>query len=151
MTRRPLRAPLLWAALAAALFAPSALAADFRSLASAAIGYDAPSDRARRVSIILAGTPVEVVVGLDQWIKVRDITGAITWVERQRVSDRRTVLVNVPRIAIRTEASGTAPVAFEADKDVVLELIEPPRFGWIKVKHADGPTGFAKAVEVWGL
>lgn len=137
-------------AAAMACAAPSG-AAEFKSAAAPAISYDAPSERGRKVAIILPGTPLEVIVGLDQWLKVRDVTGAINWVERRLLAERRTVLVNVPTLVVRVEASSTAPASFEAVKDVVLELVEPPRFGWIKVRHADGGTGFARAIEVWGL
>lgn len=130
---------------------PPAGAAEFRSLAGPAILYDAPSERGKKAGIILPGTPVEIIVGLDRWLKVRDVTGNISWVERRLIEDKRTVLVSVPRIAARSEASSTAAVSFEANKDVVLELLEGPRFGWIKVRHADGLTGFVKAIEVWGL
>ncbi|MCB1909497.1 MAG: hypothetical protein KDH15_19215 [Rhodocyclaceae bacterium] len=142
------RVALLAAVLA---MSPVAGAAEFKSALAAAISYDSPSAQGRKLAIILAGTPVEVIVGLDRWMKVRDVTGSINWVERRLLSDRRTVLVNVDRLVVRSEASTAAPPSFEAERNVVLELIEGPRFGWIKVRHQDGDTGYARAVEVWGL
>ncbi|MCB1886913.1 MAG: hypothetical protein KDH20_04875 [Rhodocyclaceae bacterium] len=138
------------AALLAAIALPVA-AAEFKSAAAPAISYDSPSERGRKVSIIRPGTPLEVIVGLDQWLKVRDVTGAINWVERRLLADRRTVLVSVPRLVVRTEPANDAPARFEAVKDVVLELVEAPRFGWIQVRHPDGDAGYARAIEVWGL
>lgn len=139
-------------AFAAALVASSTVgAAEFKSLIAPAISYDSPSVQGRKLAIILAGTPVEVIVGLDRWLKVRDVTGAINWVERRLLSDRRTVLVNVDRLVVRSEASTAATPNFEAERNVVLELLEGPRFGWIKVRHQDGDAGYARAVEVWGL
>ena len=152
MTRRTLHRLLAPAvALAAALLAQAAAAVEYRSLAAPAILYDSPSERARRVAIGLPGTPVELIVGLDRWVKVRDASGKISWVSRQLITERRTVMVNVPRLIVRAEASASAPVSFEAARDVVLELLEQPRFGWIKVRHEDGSAGFARAIEVWGL
>jgi len=141
----------LGAALALALVTTGVAAAEFKSAAAPLISYDSPSERGRKVSIIRPGTPLEVIVGLDQWLKVRDVTGAINWVERRLLADRRTVLVNVAKLTVRSEPATAAPTRFEAIKDVVLELVEPPRFGWIQVRHPDGETGFARAVEVWGL
>ena len=139
-------------AFAAALVASSTVgAAEFKSLIAPAISYDSPSVQGRKLAIIQAGTPVEVIVGLDRWLKVRDVTGAINWVERRLLSDRRTVLVNVDRLVVRSEASTAAAPNFEAERNVVLELLEGPRFGWIKVRHQDGDAGYARAVEVWGL
>lgn len=147
--RRPIA--LLIAGTLAAGVPAAALAAEFKSIAAPAIAYDAPSEQGRKVSILLAGTPVEIVVGLDRWVKVRDLSGAITWVQRQQIADKRTVLVNVDLITAHQEASASSPAAFRAARGVVLDLLEPPRFGWIKVRHADGDTGYARAVEVLGL
>jgi len=133
------------------LAAAPAGAAEFKSTLAPAVTYDSPSERGRKVSIVLPGTPVEVIVGLDQWLKVRDVTGSINWIERSLLSDKRTVLVNVDTLSVRTDASATAPLSFQANRNVVLELVEGPRFGWIKVRHQDGDTGYARAVEVWGL
>ncbi len=138
------------AALLLAAVVP-ATAAEFKSAAVPAISYDAPSESGRKVAIVRPGTPLEVIVGLDKWLKVRDVSGAINWIERQYLADRRTVLVSVPRLVVRTDPAKDAPTRFEAVKDVVLELVEAPRFGWIKVRHPDGDTGYARAVEVWGL
>ena len=149
---RPTLARALALVAAALAWVPAqAQANEYRSIAAPAILFDAPSERAKKVAIILPGTPVEQIVVLDRWIKVRDASGAINWVDRRVVSEKRTVQVNVARLAVRSEASATAPVSFEAARSVVLELIEPPRFGWVKLRHPDGQSGFAKAVEVWGL
>jgi len=40
---------------------------------------------------------------------------------------------------------------FEAERDVVLELVEAVPGGWVKVRHRDGQSGFLKAPQVWGL
>ena len=67
--------------------------------------------------------------------------GSINWIERRLLSDKRTVLVNVDTLSVRSEASAAAPLSFQANRSVVLELVEGPRFGWIKVRHQDGDTG----------
>lgn len=126
-------------------------AIEYRSVAAPAILYDAPSEKGKRLFIVSPGTPVEVVVTLDKWIKVRDPGGSITWIERQALAAKRTVQVTTARAVVRKQASESAPAAFEATKDVVLDLAEAPSDGWAKVRHADGAIGYVRVTEVWGL
>ena len=137
-------------AVAGAMTGP-AQAIEFRSVTEPAIVYDTPSDQGKRLLILRPGTPVEVVVTLDKWIKVREPGGSLNWVERRVLANRRTLIVTAARAAIRREARDDAPLSFEATRNVVLELAEPPAQGWVKVRHADGLTGFIRVSEVWGL
>ena len=131
--------------------AGAAQAIEFRSLTEAAIVYDAPSTEGRRLFILRPGTPVEIVVTLDQWIKVREPSGSLSWIERRVLAKRRTLLVTAKRTAIRREARDDAPLSFEAARNVVVELIEAPTLGWARVRHADGLEGYIRASDVWGL
>jgi SH3-like domain-containing protein len=142
--------------LAAALLllagaAGNALALDYRSVSEAAVLFDAPSQKAKPLFVIAPGTPVEVIVSLDAWVKVRDLKGDLAWVERRQLADKRMLQVRTGGAQIRGEASDNAKLAFEAEADVVLELLEPGPVGWARVRHRDGPQGFVKAVQVWGL
>jgi SH3-like domain-containing protein len=139
-------------ALLLALGAAGAQAIEFRSInVNAAILYDAPSAQARKVTLLSRYYPVEVVVALEKWMKVRDATGALAWVEIQNLSDKRTVLVRASMAEVRQSPSASAPVAFKAEQDVALELVEFSSGPWIKVKHRDGQTGYLEATQVWGL
>lgn len=139
------------AAIAAWFFIPSAHALDFRSVAEpAAILYDAPSLKAQKLYILSQGYPVEIVVKLEGWSKVRDDTGEFAWVENAHLSDRRTVMVKVAGAEVRQAANENAAVVFTADKSVFLELLELTA-GWAKVRHNDGATGFVKISQIWGL
>jgi SH3-like domain-containing protein len=133
------------------LAATTAAALDYRSLTEAAVMYDAPSAKARPLFAIARGTPVEVVVAIEGWVKVRDAKGDLAWVEKRLVSDKRNVMVRADRAQFRSEAEEKAPLVFEAEKDVLLELLEPAPAGWAKVKHRDGQIGFVKVSQVWGL
>ncbi len=67
--------------LAPLLFALPAQALDYRSVEPAsAVFYDAPAASARKLFVVSRFYPVEVVVSLADWIKVRDVTGALAWV-----------------------------------------------------------------------
>lgn len=113
--------------------------------------YDAPSAKSKPLFVVLAGTPVELVVSLEGWSKVRDSRGDLTWIEKKHLTEKRNVIVRLDRAQVRAAAEDKAALVFEAERDVVLELLEAAPGGWIKVKHRDGQSGFLKASQVWGL
>lgn len=145
------RRALAVAVLCAACGPVSAQAIDYRSAGSGLIARDAPSSEGRQLFRLLAGTPVEVVISQNGWVRIRDPEGSLTWVEQQALSTRRTVIVTAERAIIRREPRESAPPAFEATRQVVLELVEPPTLGWARVRHAQGLEGHVRASEVWGL
>lgn len=137
-------APLLAAAGAAH-------ALEFRSVGAApAVLYDAPSPKGRKVFIAPRGMPVEVVLTYGEWAKVRDAAGDLAWVQSRALVPRRTVVVSAAAARVRATADDAAPVAFTADRGVLLELVDPPAAGWARVRHRDGLTGFARVADVWG-
>ena len=139
------------AVLAAILASANVAALEFRSITEpAAILYDAPSSKAQKVFILSRGYPVEVVVKLEGWTKVRDDTGEFAWIENSHLSDRRTVMVKVASAEARQIASESSPVVFTAEKSVFLEVLDMA-VGWAKVRHHDGAVGFIKVSQLWGL
>ena len=127
-------------------------AIDYRSVdAPAAILYDSPSQKGKKLYLIKAQTPVEVVVRLGEWSKVRDAEGSLAWIEGKYLAEKRTVVVTAPRAEIRQSDKPDASVLLELDKWVGLEWIEPAAPGWAKVHHRDGVTGYIRATQVWGL
>lgn len=138
--------------LLAALLAAPAWALEYRSVSEAgAVMYDAPSQKARPVFVAARGTPVEVVVSLEGWTKVRDAAGDIAWIEKRVLDDRRMLIVTERVAEVRSLAEAGAPLVFEADKDVLLELVEAGPPGWARVRHRDGQSGFVRVNQVWGL
>jgi len=144
--------PACLALLAAlSLAAGTAHAVDFKSVGAApAVFYDAPSERGRRVFVAPRGMPVEVVLTYNEWSKVRDAGGDLSWVESKALSNARTVVVSAAKARIHAAAEDASPLVFTADKGVLLELTEPARSDWVKVRHRDGQGGYVKAAEVWG-
>ena len=141
--------------LAAAVFAlqaASALAVEYRAIGERpAVLYDAPSAKADRLFVATRYYPFEILVKLDQWTKVRDADGAVAWVENKALGDQSMVLVTVPLADVRGAASPQAPLVFEAYKSVILEVVEPPVDGWLKVRHRDGQSGYIRTAHVWGV
>jgi len=133
------------------LAATGAGAAEFRSVQdSAAVLYDAPSRAATPLFVVQRNYPLEVIVNLDAWVKVRDHAGALSWVEKKALGDKRMLLVTGPSAEARVRPEEGAPVAFAAAQNVALELVEVAPNGWLRVRHADGATGFVRAAQVWG-
>ena len=86
--------------------AGAAPALDFRSVdVPAAILYDSPSQQGKKLYLIRAQTPVEVVVPLAGWVKVRDAEGTLAWVEARNLGERRTLVVTAPRAPMATIGS----------------------------------------------
>ena len=129
----------------------TAVALEFRSVAeAAAILYDAPSAKAQKLFVLSRDYPVEVVVKVEGWTKVRDDTGEFAWIENHQLSERRTVLVKSSSAEARQSASDAAALAFTAEKGVVLEFLQLTA-GWVKVRHPDGAVGFIKVSQLWGV
>ncbi len=141
---------LVFALIAVGMAAPAS-ALEFRSVSeNAAVLYDAPSAKAKKLYIVNNGYPVEIVVTLEGWVKVRDASGDLTWIESKNLADRRTVMIKVPLVQVRQDADDNSPVVFQAQQSVILDLVEVASGGWLRVKHSDGQTGFVKASQVWG-
>jgi len=137
--------------LAGSLAGANAHALEFRSVAEpGAVLYDAPSTKAQKLFLLSQGYPVEVVVKLEGWTKVRDDTGAFAWIENSHLSERHTVMVKVAGAEARQAANDSSLVVFTAEKGVYLELVEQSS-GWAKVRHSDGAAGFVKVSQLWGL
>jgi len=132
-------------------WAGAGAAADFRSVAeNAAVLYDAPSAKAKKVYVVSHGYPVEVLVMVEGWSKVRDASGEMTWIQSKQLSDARTVMVRTPLAQVREAADDNAPVAFQAQQNVLLELLEVASGGWLRVRHRDGQSGYVRVAQVWG-
>jgi SH3-like domain-containing protein len=139
------------AAAVLALAAQGALGAEYRALGERpAILYDAPSLKADRLFVAARNYPFEVLVKLDQWTKVRDANGEVAWVENRAFGERRMVLVNVPLADVRAAANLQSPLVFEAYRQVLLEALDAPADGWLKVRHRDGQQGFIRVTHLWG-
>ena len=139
-------------ALLAIAAAGPAWAVDYKSVGSEpAILYDAPTLRGNRVAIAPRGMPLEIVFAQNDWIKVRDATGALSWIEKKSLADRRMVVATDPApVDIHAGADDSAPVVFRVQPGVLLELAGAPASGWVAVRHRDGQSGFVRVASVWG-
>ena len=110
----------------AALFAGitlsfAATAADFRTTGDAAnVLYDAPSARAKPLYVYGRNVPVEALVTVEGWTKVRDASGTIGWMQNTSLAERRMLVVRASVAEVRAAAEENAAVVFRAERDVLL-------------------------------
>lgn len=140
-------------AFALGLMPISVFALEFRSVAvPKAVLYDAPSNAAKKILLLSQYYPVEIIVNLGDWLKVRDAQGSISWVEAKQLSNKRTVLVSVNHAEIRQGPDASSNLVATLEKDVVLEVTdEKLNNGWLKVKHRDGAVGYILISSIWGF
>ena len=136
--------------------AGSSHSTEYHATAEAAvIMYDAPSLKAKPLFVLGRDYPVEVIVNVEGWLKVRDAGGTVAWVEKKSVGDKRVLVVRAPVADVHTSPDPAAPIVFKAEPSVLLELLDPAYVtstpGWAKVRHRDGQTGYVRIQQVWGL
>ena len=147
------------AAWAALVLPGMAAAAEYRSVGeAAAVLYDAPSAKSKPLFVLGRDTPLEVIVPVEGWSKVRDAGGTIGWIERNALADKRTLVVRVPQAEVRAGPDDNAALVFRAEQSVLLDFAEAATSaattsapGWVKVRHRDGQTGFVRITQVFGL
>jgi len=135
------------------------VAAEYRSTAEQPTTlYDGPSAKAKPQFLYGRDVPVEVIVTVEGWTKVRDAGGTIGWIERKALSDKRMLLVRVPVADVRAGADDASPVVFRAEQSVLLEMNETAASagstanpGWVRVRHRDGQAGFVRITQLFGL
>ena len=129
--------------------------ADFRQTTdNATVAFEGPSAKATKQFIYSRGTPVEVVVTIEGWVKVRDATGTLAWIERKALGERSNVQVKSAIADIYAAPDANSPILFRADSGVLLLIVtpQPPNAGaWTQVRHRDGQTGFVRLDSVFGL
>ena len=112
--------------------------------------YDAPSLKAGRLYVASHNLPVEAVVKVEGWVKVRDSKGNLAWVEEKVLSEKRFVIVTAPLAEAYQAPNTNSALVFKAQQDVIMEWLEPAANGWVKVRHRDGQTGYVRTNQVWG-
>ena len=139
---------ILGVAFAGAVSAQAGL--DYRSVATpSTIFYNGPSAQARKVAVASRYYPVEVLIVSGDWLKVRDSSGELAWVESKNLSPKRMVITTAASSQLRQKPESAAPPLAQIERGVALEFVETAS-GWIKVRHRDGLVGYLPINEVWG-
>ena len=127
--------------------------AEFRSVAfDKTILYEAPSATTKRVYLVGEGYPLEIIVNLGDWLKVRDPYGTLSWAESKNLQSKRTVIVKADKANIYKDPESKSALVATIEKDVVIELSDPLiANGWIKVRYQQDLDGYLQTSQVWGI
>ncbi len=118
---------------------------------TAVIMYDAPSLKSEKLYIASQYLPIEAVVNVAGWTKVRDSSGGLAWVERSTLSGKRYIIVTKPLADVYQNPDSNSALIFQAQENVVMEWLGTENTGWVNVRHRDGQVGYIKIDQVWGL
>jgi SH3-like domain-containing protein len=130
-------------------------AAEFHATTDITVMYDAPSAKARPLFVLGRDIPLELIVNVEGWMKVRDAGGTVAWVDKKTIGDKRMIVVRAPVADILANPVDTAPLVFKAEQNVLLEVADTTYVattpGWVKVRHRDGQVGYVRIAQVWGI
>ncbi len=117
---------------------------------NAVVMYDAPSLKADKLFVVGLHFPVEAIVHVEGWVKVRDSSGSLAWIEKKFLSDQKFVIVTTTVADIYQSTDVNSPLVFQAEENVILEWLDSDTDGWVKVRHKSGKTGYIRTNQVWG-
>lgn len=97
------------------------------------------------------GLPVKVIAETEEWRRIQDPDGTVSWVHRRMIDGRRTAIVRPARdmrTGLRARPDSASRVVAWASDGVIVEITDE-RPGWREVKSGRF-TGWAPVVELWG-
>ena len=80
----------------------------------------APSAKARPQFVFGRDVPLEVLVSVEGWTKVRDVSGTIGWIANKSLAERRVLQVRVASADVRASPDDAAPLSFRASESVSI-------------------------------
>ncbi|GBF58280.1 hypothetical protein PbB2_01953 [Candidatus Phycosocius bacilliformis] len=97
------------------------------------------------------GLPVRVVAETEEWRRIQDPDGAVSWVHKRMLDGKRTGIVRPARdmrVGLRANPSSEARIIAYASDGVIVDITDE-RPGWRQVK-AGRFKGWIPASELWG-
>jgi SH3-like domain-containing protein len=97
------------------------------------------------------GLPVRVIAETEEWRRIQDPEGAVSWVHRRMIDGRRTGIVRPARdmrVAMRIRPDSSARIAAFASDGVIVDITDE-RPGWREIKVGRF-KGWVPAAELWG-
>ena len=144
----------LFVILLVAVFIQPASSAEFIAVKSKkTILYQGPSDTTSKEFIVTESYPLQVLVKLKDWVKVKDHVGRMSWVKVQDTSIERTIMTLKPNVIVFYKASFSSVKLADVGQNVALKLLSTVQTdGWIEVKTlTQNIEGFIRAQDVWGI
>jgi len=93
--------------------------------------------------------PVEILVAVEHWRKIRDWEGTLGWVHEKMVHTRRAAMVTGGTRALHQNPAPTAPIVARAEAGVIGRLLEC-QGGWCRIEAGDY-SGWVQRGEIWGV
>lgn len=115
--------------------------------------YEGPSESTSKEFIVTQSYPLQVLVKLKDWIKVRDHEGKISWIKAKDITRDRTVLTLKNNVILFYKPSYSSVKLADISINVALRLVSPLNAdGWIEVKTlSQNIEGFIRVQDVWGF
>jgi len=135
-------------------FFNGAVFADFVSVKTkSALLFEGPSATTKKLYIVTEGYPLEIMVNLKDWKKVRDHTGNISWIQSNLVDKFRTVMTIKDNVNLYHKANLQSSKLGQVSEFVVLNLNSTlVTDGWVNVQsQLEGLSGFVRLEKLWGL
>ncbi|MFZ5774703.1 MAG: SH3 domain-containing protein [Thermodesulfobacteriota bacterium] len=95
------------------------------------------------------GYPLEVMAAKGEWLKVRDYEGDIGWVFRKLTSRESHVIVKKENVNLRSRPDVKSSVVVRVNRGVLLRSLGS-QGRWVKVRYAQGGSGWIARRLVWG-
>ena len=149
---RPLSRPtLFFILLGAALFllASTAFAAEHVSVLKNGVNIRSGPDTKKEVLwILFKGYPLQVNARKGKWAQVVDFDGDKGWISVDLLSKEKTLIVKADTANLRVGAGKDYEIVASVKRGVVFKPLTT-HGDWVKVKHADGTTGWILGKLLW--
>ena len=149
---RPLFRASLFSALAGAallLLAATATAAEYVSVIKDGVNIRSGPETTKEILwTVFKGFPLQVTSTQGTWAKVVDFEGDTGWIATSLVAKEKTVIVKSETANLRVGAGKDYEIVAAAKRGVVFKPLTTEG-DWIKVKHADGTTGWILGKLLW--
>jgi SH3-like domain-containing protein len=97
------------------------------------------------------GLPVRVIAETEEWRRIEDPEGSVSWVLRRMVDGKRTGIVRPARdmrVGLHVKPESSARVIAWASDGVIVDITDE-RQGWREIKSGRF-KGWVPAAELWG-
>jgi SH3-like domain-containing protein len=93
--------------------------------------------------------PVDIIKTSGDWREIRDYEGDVGWIHHSLLKEIPSVIVKGSLVNVREGPGKDTKVLFQAESGVCFK-VEEKKDKWLRVKHADGDTGWIHESLVWG-
>ncbi len=97
---------------------------------------------------VFKGFPLQVTERKGKWAHVVDFDGDKGWITTDLLAKEKTVIVKAATANLRVGAGKDYEIAAEVKHGVVFKTLTTEG-DWVKVKHADGTTGWILGKLLW--